>query len=85
MSDDQNLTLYSAVYSSVTDALADLDGIEPAAQGRVDRKVRRRGDRSAERQTPHREAEGSPRIQIIPESSRTASSLERSSRKRLRS
>ncbi len=28
MSHDQNLTLYTAVYSSVTDALADLDGIE---------------------------------------------------------
>ena len=85
MSDDQNLTLYTAVYPSVTDALADLDGIEQLHKDEVIGKydaavIDKKGDK------PHiAKRKDRPRIQIIPEAFGGESCLARSSKKRLRS
>ena len=67
MSDNQNLILYTAVYPSVTDALADLDGIEQLHKDEVIGKydaavIDKKGDK------PHiAKRKDRPRIQIIPE------------------
>jgi len=67
MANDQNLTLYTAVYSSVADALSDLDAIEELHKdkmiGKYDAAVIEKRDGK-----PHiAKRKDRPRIQIIPE------------------
>ena len=67
MTDTQNLTLYTAVYSNATDALADMDGIEELHKddliGKYDAAVIDQKDGK-----PHiAKRRNRPSVQIIPE------------------